>query len=73
MLTVVRCTDRMKTTKAYIFVDDGYPEASEYDNNFIAYDPAIQGSCKTALFEAETRVSKKGVSHALFFKSSHAA
>jgi len=63
----------MKTTHAYIFVDDGYPEASEYDNNFIAYDPAIRGSCKTALFEAETRASKKGVSRSPFFKVSCAA
>ena len=38
-----------------IFVDDGYPEASDYDTNFIRYDPSIRGSCEQALLEAQRR------------------
>jgi len=38
-----------------IFVDDGYPEASDYDTNFIPYDPSIRGSCEQALLEAQRR------------------
>ena len=41
----------MKTKLAYVFVDDGYPEASDYDNNFVGYDPGIRGDCERALAE----------------------
>ena len=33
---------------AYIFVDDGFPEASEYSNNYVWYDPADRSSVKQA-------------------------
>ncbi len=59
----------MKSTPAYVFVDDGYPEASDYDNNFIGYDPAIRGSCERALLEADQRIAKPGVLNFLFPKS----
>jgi hypothetical protein len=46
----------MKTkTPVQIFVDDGYPEASDYDNNFVRYDPSVRGSCERALIEARLR------------------
>jgi hypothetical protein len=45
----------MKTTLIHIFVDDGYPEASDYDNNFVSYDPTVCGSCERALTEVKTR------------------
>jgi len=59
----------MKSTPAYVFVDDGYPEASGYDNNFIGYDPAIRGSCERALLEADRRVAGLGVLTLLFPRS----
>lgn len=45
----------MKTNQTYIFVDDGYPEASDYDNNFVSYDPTVRGSRERALTEVKTR------------------
>ena len=42
----------MKTKLAYVFVDDGYPEASDYDNNFVGYDPGVRGDCERVLTEA---------------------
>jgi len=56
-----------------IFVDDGYPEASDYDTNFIHYDPSIRGSCERALLEAQRR-RKMQTTHypkspPLFFKT----
>lgn len=39
----------------YIFVDDGYPEAADYDNNYIGYDPQIPDSYKRAMDEARRR------------------
>ena len=44
-----------RKTLTQIFVDDGFPEASDYDTNFISYDPSIQGSCENALLEAKNR------------------
>lgn len=37
----------------YIFVDDGYPEADEYDSNYLAYDPADSESVRSALRKAQ--------------------
>jgi hypothetical protein len=37
---------------AYIFVDDGSPEASDYDSNYLGYDPATPGSYQQAAAEA---------------------
>jgi hypothetical protein len=45
---------RMRTP-GYIFVDDGSPEASDYDNNYIRYDPAERGSYEKAVEEAKRR------------------
>jgi len=33
---------------AYIFVDDGYPEASDYANNYVSYDPENPESVRRA-------------------------
>ncbi|OGV62404.1 MAG: hypothetical protein A2283_17915 [Lentisphaerae bacterium RIFOXYA12_FULL_48_11] len=30
----------------YVFIDDGYPESCDYDNNYIAYVPKVPGSLK---------------------------
>ena len=35
----------------YMFVDDGSPEASDYDTNFVCCDAAGDGSCKKAVSE----------------------
>jgi hypothetical protein len=37
----------------HIFVDDGYPEASEYANNYVWYDASDPTSLERALAEAE--------------------
>ena len=42
----------MKPNVVHIFIDDGYPEASEYDNNFVSYHPAISGSYEEAIADA---------------------
>lgn len=39
----------MKRTLASVFVDDGYPEASDYDTNVAFYDPSVRGSYEQAL------------------------
>lgn len=36
----------------FIFVDDGSPEASDYDSNYIGYDPAEPESYRRAVAEA---------------------
>lgn len=45
-------TISMKENLGYIFVDDGYPEAFDYDNNFVCYDLAVPGSYERALAKA---------------------
>ncbi|NCC52157.1 MAG: hypothetical protein EOM20_13195 [Spartobacteria bacterium] len=43
----------MKNNIDFIFVDDGYPEASDYDNNFVFYDSSKSGSYERAVKQAE--------------------
>ncbi|MEI6970554.1 MAG: hypothetical protein WCL44_03470 [bacterium] len=38
-----------------IFVDDGSPEASDYDNNYVCYDATSSESCKQALLDVQRR------------------
>ena len=38
--------------RGYIFVDDGYPEAADYENNYITYDRRQPGSFDDALRQA---------------------
>jgi hypothetical protein len=40
---------------AYIFVDDGFPEAAEYDNNYIWFDETDPRARADALEEARRR------------------
>lgn len=40
----------------YIYVDDGYPESADYDNNYIAYDQDAPGGYKKALAEASAQL-----------------
>ena len=42
----------MKKDIGYIFIDDGYPEASDYDSNFITYDKNVPGAARAALKRA---------------------
>ncbi|MEI6970562.1 MAG: hypothetical protein WCL44_03510 [bacterium] len=37
--------------KECIFVEDGSPEASDYDNNFVCYDGATAGGYELAMLE----------------------
>lgn len=32
----------------YVFVDDGYPESAEFDNNYVWFDPA-DPACRESL------------------------
>ena len=48
-----RAYDMKKT--GYIFVDDGSPEASDYDNNYVGYDVEETGSYERAVEEAKRR------------------
>ena len=41
----------------YICIDDGYPESSDYDNNYVLYDPQNSASYEQALEEANSRSS----------------
>lgn len=47
----------MKKTQKYIFVDDGYPEAEEYDTNYISWDERTPGSYQKALAEAKNMLN----------------
>ena len=38
--------------KTQIFVSDGYPEAEDYDTNYVDYDPQDQASVEGAKAEA---------------------
>ena len=61
-LTVLFSHRGMKKNNAgYIFVDDGYPEASDYDSNYIRYNTAVPGSYDQAVATArgETRSPKR--------------
>ena len=42
----------MKNAIGYIFIDDGSPEASDYDDNYVAYVPADADSYKAAKEQA---------------------
>jgi len=53
-----------RKTPTQIFVDDGYPEASDYDTNFIGYDPSVRGSCERALLEAQNRAKMQRAGYA---------
>ena len=48
--------------KGYIFVDDGYPEAEDYDSNFLCYDPADSESVRTALRRAKEETTAGRIS-----------
>ena len=50
----------MKNTQKYIFVDDGYPEAEEYETNYIRWDETVPGSYQQALVEAKDMMNKQG-------------
>lgn len=43
---------------AYIFVDDGAPEAREYDSNYIFFDDRVPGERQRAMQEAQQRQSQ---------------
>ena len=45
---------------AHVFVDDGYPEACEYDSNYIAFDPANPADQRRALNEARAWQRRRG-------------
>ena len=38
--------------RSFILVDDGYPESSDYENNYIGFDPRKPGDYERALAEA---------------------
>lgn len=40
----------------YIFVDDGFPEAADYDSNYVFYDPTSSESYALATEEAKKRL-----------------
>jgi hypothetical protein len=42
----------------YIFVDDGYPEADEYVNNYVWYDEDDPESLKRAWAEVRRRCTR---------------
>jgi hypothetical protein len=43
----------MKMKKGHLFIDDGYPEALEYEDNYVSWDPQVPGSLESALVEAK--------------------
>jgi hypothetical protein len=55
----------MKNTTRYLFADDGYPEAEEYETNYIPWDAHIPGSCEKAVAEAKERLKSRRKSRRL--------
>lgn len=42
-------SDRSIKLNIWVFVDDGFPEASEYDSNYVSYDAGDPGSLERAM------------------------
>jgi hypothetical protein len=42
-------SDRSIKLNSWVFVDDGFPEASEYDSNYVSYDAGTPGSFERAI------------------------
>ncbi len=38
--------------RGFVLVDDGYPESSDYENNYFGFDPREPGDYERALAEA---------------------
>ena len=55
LLMASYCNGAMKRQQAYIFVDDGYPEAADYDTNYVSYSPEVPGSYERAVEECRRR------------------
>ena len=43
----------MKTTHLYIFVDDGFPEASDYENNYVSYEPPASSASERVMSDVQ--------------------
>ena len=59
----------MKANIGYIFVDDGYPEAEEYETNYVGYNLSIPGSYNRALKDAILLKKGTRLSDTLTFKN----
>lgn len=46
---------------AYIFIDDGYPDSRDYDNNYLYYDPDDIDQMEQILQLLEQRLKKRNL------------
>jgi len=58
----------MKENIAYLFVDDGYPEAEEYETNYVSYNMRVPGSYNRAAETANSMLASRR-SDTMVFKS----
>ena len=56
----------MKNTTQHRFVDDGYPEAEEYETTYIPWDVHILGTRKKAVAEATDLLTSRRSSRRIF-------
>jgi hypothetical protein len=59
----------MKNNIGHIFVDDGYPEAEEYETNYVSYDMKDPGSYHRAMETANRMRPASRLSDTLTFRS----
>lgn len=58
----------MKNNIGYIFVDDGYPDAEEYETNYIRFNMANPADCKRAAGDINNMKSGTRLSDTLVFR-----
>ncbi|NLX25140.1 MAG: hypothetical protein GXY61_04145 [Lentisphaerae bacterium] len=59
----------MKNNIGYIFVDDGYPEAEEYETNYLAFDMKEPGSYQRAEETANRMMAASRNPNTMVFRS----
>ncbi|MBN2684819.1 MAG: hypothetical protein JXR40_06030 [Pontiellaceae bacterium] len=53
----------------YIFVDDGYPEAEDYETNYVGYDMQVPGSYNRAAHTASNMLPTSRISDTIAFRT----
>lgn len=59
----------MKNNIRHLFVDDGYPEAEEYETNYISYNMGDPGSYNRAAETANSMMSASRISDKMAFRT----
>ncbi len=59
----------MKRTIGHLFIDDGWPEAAEYETNYVSYNPADPESYNRIVESANEMRAGSRLSDTMVFRS----